>query len=240
MSLNVGTSYLGSGGLRTGTISVDPVAAFVAAWTSRGMSGIILSDDLDAPMSAPGSIVSHLDGIAYTAQSAAGTPLLVPAGGDGPNGRAYMRANGINQTLIGGTVETVDTYCAVFRSPPGQAVWSGFGSIVDNSTDVSTRLGDFQLGSASYQNDGLPRSVRRNRLTTISPYNLSPITTWMVVTVGCKSNSAVTAMQLFALASTYFVALDLVAIGKWSTAPTSAQISGAESDASIYTGIALA
>lgn len=237
LGMNLVTGAVSTGG------SLTPEQALVAAWTAAGMSGIILADDLVAPVDAPGHIVSRIDGITYTAASAAGTFLPVAAGGDGPAGRPYMRANGINQTAVGDREETVDTYCAIFRSPPGQTTWSGFGGPIDTAEGTFSnehRLAYFQIGTTQYYVDAPPRGVRKNATSLSSPYDFGDINQWAIATVATHANTLLQVTSLMCGEGYFFIALDLVALGKWSSAPTSDQIAAAESAASTYTGIALA
>jgi hypothetical protein len=222
---------------------LTPAQALINAWRSRGMTGILLptAQYYNAPLSAPGVLTDAINPAnPYTAASAAGTPLWVNDG-SGPKGVPYLSANGMNQTLIGAEAETCACYCAVFWSPA--ATWSSYGGVLEDSSGTNTppysnRIGNFSFGATSYDSNGSPRFVRRNGVLLSAPFALAPITTPMIVTVSAR-NVASMILEMCMVADSYSLQLRLAALGKWSADPTSAQITGAESDASIYTGIAV-
>lgn len=227
------TFSLGGRSLAT---TLTPAQAFLAALTAAGCSGIILADDLVAPLSAPGSIVSHGDLIRYDAASAAGTFLPMTGG---PNGVPFMRADGISKTHYGGVAETVDTWCVIFRIPPGQTSWPSYGGIFGARSDSNSNSGLMEPGTGAFWSGGVPSSVRRNGQVLTSPLrDMSPITDWLIAVV---TSRAPTATRLLQIAGTngYLNPMDIVAIGKWATTPTSGQIAAVESAASTYTGIGI-
>jgi hypothetical protein len=129
----------------------------------------------------------------------------------------------------------------VFWSPA--ATWSSYGGVLEDSSGTNTspysnRIGNFNLGTTSYDSNGSPRFVRRNGVLLSAPFALAPITTPMIVTVSAR-NVASMILEMCTVAAAFFLQINLAALGKWSADPTSAQITGAESDASIYTGIAV-
>ena len=223
---------------------LTPAQQLVAAWASRGMSAVLLptTDYYTDPLNAPGTLTpaytaSGFTPISYTAQSAAGTPLLVNDG-SGPNGGPYLSANGMNQTLIGSAAETVDTYIAVCRAP-GQTQYYDYGGPLQN-LNPGSRLGYMAAGATVFSESG---PVRRNGVAlslAAGAYDLSPIASWAILTIKTGHPLTSQVLQMFAIENSFFPRLHLVAVGKWATAPTAAQITGANQDASTYTGITLA
>jgi hypothetical protein len=108
----------------------------------------------------------------------------------GANGKAYFDYDGIDDTLL--TVVTFGgqvTYCTGLLSKT--ATFNGFWSPIDISIasgDSTIRWGLFAVGTTQFHSDPFPVSVSRNGTPLASPFDCSPITNWIGLTV--KTNNA--------------------------------------------------
>ena len=233
MALNVGTSNLGAGGLRTsGFASQTVTQALVASFRGTGLLDALLVFDpahYMIPGSSPGALVDALGGpISYAAPNTQATPSVVAHS----SGYFYAAADGVDDMLAASANQTVAYYCAVFRSPPNQTTWSDYGPPLDSSTtDGNQRFGALLRGSTTFDNNSsyTPRAVSRNGVVLSPYYDLSPITSFQIVSVSVCKPGVSQVVQMFSLGNTYFTRFHLAALGIRYTDPTADQQAQIES-----------
>lgn len=223
-SPSTGRLTLGGGGT-----TVPPTRALINSFVGTGLLDALL---VPAPNlytntgSAPSVLVDALGGpIYYTSPSTdANTATVLDA-----SGYTYLNANGTNNTLVASANQTVSYYCAVLRSPPGQTTWSNYGPPLGIIGTSSIR-DLFQPDSASFIDAGdfQPRAVSRNGTVLSAPYNLSPVATWMLISVHSIQQFS-TVLELFDFNNSFPTKMHLAALGVRYSDPTSDQQTQIES-----------
>ena len=239
LNASTGDGRFSLGGRGGAAVVQDPYAAHVARLQAiDGSGGYYTGQDYTASLSQAGLFVDAFGGaLTYASPNVMASPSRVV---DATSGLVYASSDGADDTAVGSAAETVDTYTAVFRSPPGQAVWNTYGAVLDKyqSGGLGVRAGIFSFGGPNYSQYGLPRAVRRNGAVLDSPFDLDPVTAWQVVSVQASGQSLARVLQLACLENTYFLKLHLACLRKWPAAPSAAVVSATEQElASYYAGL---
>ena len=217
------------GGRAVSSAALTPTQALVRSFQAQpGLVDALLVFDpahYTTPGSTPGHLVDALGGdISYDAPNTQATPAAV----QDASGYYYALADGVDDTLIASAAQTVAWYCAVFRSPPGQTTWSNYGPVIETTiTDSAYDLGYFSPGGTSFLYN--PRSVRRDGIDLPDrPYNLAPITDWMVASIFTAQPTATSVLQIAGLYGGNFTTIHLAALAIRYTDPTADQQSAIE------------
>ena len=231
MGVSTGTFSIGTGGVRTGAITTQTVTQqLIASFQGTGLLDTLLvfnPNDYTTPGNSPGVLVDALGGpITYTAPNTQATPSVVAHS----SGYYYASADGVDDTLVANTNQTVAYYCAVFRSPPGQTTWNDYAAIIDRTDNTIPYLGLANPGTTSFFNATgyLPRSVTRNGTSLTSPFACSPLNVWQALLVGTGASTSSVPLQIFGVNSSR-AQLHLAALGIRYTDPTSDQQTQIES-----------
>ena len=218
------------GGRAVSSAALTPTQALVRSFQANpGLLDALLVFDpahYTTPGSTPGHLVDALGGdISYDAPNTQATPAAV----QDASGYYYALADGVDDTLIASADQFLAWSCAVFRSPPAQNTWSNYGAVIANSTGGAGNQfgGVFHATGTDFDSNPYPLSARRNGVTLSTPYDLSPIAQWMVVSLEAVVRFT-QGTALFATEKSYFAKLHLAALAIRYTVPTASQRSQIE------------
>ena len=154
--------------------------------------------DLDADgledTTASGTITSWFDKSAnqYNAETANGTPHLNASGG--PNNTPTIEIRSGNYLPINGSFFAKDHFY-VFRSPAANTVWSGYGGVLGHNpaSGHNQRNSNYitHHNSTYFHSNQYPSAVWRFGSQLSSPFDLDPITDYMVVRLQVNDNAPI-------------------------------------------------
>ena len=152
--------------------------------------------DLDADgledTTASGTITSWFDKSAnqYNAETANGTPHLNASGG--PNNTPTIEIRSGDYLPINGSFFAKDHFY-VFRSPAANTVWSGYGGVLGHNpaSGHNQRNSNYitHHNSTYFHSNQYPSAVWRFGSQLSSPFDLDPITDYMVVRLQVNDNA---------------------------------------------------
>jgi len=150
-----------------------------------------LNADGTTDTTASGNITSWSDksGNDYDTSSSAGTPYLNKTGG--PQGMQSVEIRGGDYLTVSGSFFVKDMYF-VFRSPPANTNWSGYGGPFGRNPASGNNLRGSnyitQHNNKTFHSNQYPSSVARFGNAISSPFSLAPITEYMVVRLQVNNN----------------------------------------------------
>ena len=154
-------------------------------WQFGLMLPILDADGLTDASNSTTNITNWLDksGNDYHALSANGTPRWVPSGG--PQSKQVVEIRGGDYLPITGNFFAKDHFY-VFRSPPDNEVWSGYGGVLGHNpaSGHNQRGSNYitQHNQTYFHGNQFPQAVWRYGTSLNSPFDLarSPTSWWSV------------------------------------------------------------
>ncbi|MEL0098090.1 MAG: DUF2341 domain-containing protein, partial [Opitutae bacterium] len=150
-----------------------------------------LNADGTTDTTASGNITSWSDksGNDYDTSAVAGTPYLNKTGG--PEGMQSIEIRGGDYLTVSGSFFVKDMFF-VFRSPPANTVWSGYGGPFGRNPASGNTLRNSnyitQHNNTTFHSNQYPAAIWRFGTSIASPFSLAPITDYMVVRLQVNNN----------------------------------------------------
>ena len=128
----------------------------------------------------------------YHAETANGTPHLNTSGG--PDSKPTIEIRSGDYLPINGSFFAKDHFY-VFRSPPANTVWSGYGAVLGHNPPSGHVQRDSNYithhNSTYFHSNQYPAAVWRFGSQLSSPFDLDPITEYMVVRLQVNDNAPI-------------------------------------------------
>ncbi len=120
------------------------------------------------------------------------------------NKRPVVHFNGTTSYLSLTKADKIAEYYTVFRSPV--TPFQSYGGVLEHSDGygVTPRMGPFQATGTTFHSNPYPMAVRKNGTDLSIPFDLSSITSFMVMTVDTYSPTSIRNMEIGALDGPYY------------------------------------